>query len=291
MLHDAEVRLEAILGSDLTEVGAFLHAHLNPRLSAADWAGSIVPTWPVSSPNHGFLLRDGDRIVGVQLAFYSEREVEDGLADFCNLGAWCVLDDYRSHGLRLLRAVLGQRGYHFTDLSPSGNVVSLNKKLGFEVLDTETALVPHHPLTLARGVRVVTDYFEIGRLLSGRDLTIFRDHRHAAAVIHVVLARESEYCYVIVRRERRKDLPVFASLLHVSNPGMLRGHLSLLGRHLLLNHGLVATLLEVRLLGRKPALSYRLAAPRPKMFRRARESTLPARRVDGLYSELALVAW
>ena len=124
---------------------------------------------------------------------------------------------------------------------------------------------------------MVTDYFEIGRLLSGRDLTIFRDHRHAAAVIHVVLARESEYCYVIVRRERRKDLPVFASLLHVGNPGMLRGHLSLLGRHLLLNHGLVATLLEVRLLGRKPALSYRLAAPRPKMFRRARESTLPAR--------------
>ena len=123
MLHDAEVRLEPILGSDLTEVGAFLHAHLNPRLSAADWASSIVPTWPVSSPNHGFLLRDGDRMVGVQLAFYSEREVEDGLADFCNLGAWCVLDDYRSHGLRLLRAVLGQRGYHFTDLSPSGNVI------------------------------------------------------------------------------------------------------------------------------------------------------------------------
>ena len=89
-------------------------------------------------------------MVGVQLAFYSEREIEERSRTSATSGAWCVLEDYRSHGLRLLRARPGPARYHFTDLSPSGNVVALNAKLGFEPLDTETALVPHQPLTLRR---------------------------------------------------------------------------------------------------------------------------------------------
>src|SRR4051794_41079630 len=146
MLHSADVQLEPIRGSELGEVGVFLHQHLNPRLAAQEWADSIVPTWPVTSPNHGFLLRHDGRLVGVQLAFYSERQIDGEVARFCNLGAWCVMESYRSQGFRLLRAVLAQRDYHFTDLSPSGNVVPINRKLGFASLDTETALLPHWPL-------------------------------------------------------------------------------------------------------------------------------------------------
>jgi hypothetical protein len=288
---DRTVVLEPIRGADLADVGAFLHDHLNPRLTARQWADAIIPTWPVRSPNHGFLLRDGERIVGVQLAFYSERSVDGQVLDFCNLGAWCVLEEYRGQGLRLLRAVLGQRGYHFTDLSPSGNVIPLNRKLGFEPLDTETALVPHLPVAVSGAARIVTDHDEIERLLTGQDLAFFRDHRSAAAAIHLVLVRGAEHCYVIVRRERRKGAPVFASLLHVGRPSLLRKHVGLLGRHLLLHHGLLATLLEVRLLGQHPRLSYRLTQPRPKMVRAARGTALSPQMVDNLYSELALVAW
>lgn len=291
MFDQSAVQLSPICGTDLSEVGAFLHAHLNHRLSALEWADAIVPTWPVSSPNHGFLLRDEGRLVGVQLAFYSRREVDGEVVDFCNLGAWCVLEDHRSQGIRLVRAVLSQRGYHFTDLSPSGNVVPLNRKLGFESLDTTTALVPHLPVSRSRGARIVTDPRRIEGLLRGPDLAIFRDHRTAAAALHLLLVRGGEHCYVIVRRDRRKGLPVFASALHVGHPELLREHLSLLGRHLLLHHGLVCTLLEVRLLGHEPHLSYRMTAPRPKMFRSSRGAAIPAEAVDNLYSELALVAW
>ena len=56
-----------------------------------------------------------------------------------------MLPGYRLHGLRLLKAVLRQEGYHFTDLSPSGNVVGINEKLSFRFLDTTTALVPNLP--------------------------------------------------------------------------------------------------------------------------------------------------
>jgi hypothetical protein len=294
VLDHGAVQVAPIRVADLAEVGEFLHAHLNPRLSASGWARSVVPTWSVSSPNHGFLLRDGsasDQVVGVQLAFYSERVVGEAVQDFCNLGAWCVLEDYRSHGLRLLRAVLAQRPYHFTDLSPSGNVVALNRTLGFEPLDTTTALVPHHPVLRRRGARVLDDPAALAQVLSGEDLRIFEDHRDAAATIHLALLRDGAHCYVVVRRDRRKNLPVFASLLHIGDPELLQNTLPVLGQYLLTRHGMLCSLVELRLIGSRPAGSVLLSSPRPKMFRSARHTPVTAASVDNLYSELTLVAW
>ena len=84
-------------------------------------------------------------IVGAHLAFYSERVIDGRLERFCNLGAWCVLPEHRFHALRLLKALLAQDGYHFTDLSPSGNVIGLNTRLGFRFLDTTATAIPNLP--------------------------------------------------------------------------------------------------------------------------------------------------
>lgn len=306
MPEPGAVLLAPITGDDLPEVGAFLHDRLNRRLSAQAWAQAIVPTWPVRSPNHGFLLRDTrgqDRpVVGVQLAFYAERDVDGRPERFCNLGAWCVLEGYREHGLRLLRAVLAQRDQHVTDLSPSGNVVELNTRLRFERLDTTTALVPPVAPPWSGRTRVVSHPSDLGRLLTGTDLQVFRDHRAAAATIHLALLEpsgggvvggaggvrgEAEHCYVVLRRDRRKGLPLFASVLYAGNPDLLRRRAGDLGRHLLVRHGVPFTLVELRLVGGRPRGSVLLRSARPKMFR----STLPAEHIDNLYSELALVAW
>ncbi|WP_224769360.1 hypothetical protein [Nocardioides ochotonae] len=283
------VRVEPIHRADLPEVGAFLHAHLNGRLSPAQWAAAADPTWPGEAPNHGFLLRAGEgadaEVVGVQLAFYAERPVDGVPVRFCNLAAWCVREDQRSHGLRLLRAVLAQRGHVFTDLSPSGSVVPLNERLGFEHLDTTTALVANLP-GLGRG-RVVTDLDEIEARLEGEQRRILRDHRGAAAARHLLVVAGGEQCYVVYRRDRRRGLRLFATLLHVEDPAVLARHQGVLGRHLLAR-GLPVTLAEMRLLSGRPAASVLLARPRPKMFR---GTGVPASAVDNLYSELALVAW
>ena len=50
----------AITDDDIGAVAAFLHQHLNARLSADEWARCAVPPWSVDAPNHGFLLRQGD---------------------------------------------------------------------------------------------------------------------------------------------------------------------------------------------------------------------------------------
>lgn len=284
---ERQVELSPITAADVAAVGQFLHSHLNSRLSAGTWAAVMRPPWATEQPNHGFLLRDADQVVGAYLAFYSERDLGGRTERFCNLAAWCVHEGYRSQGLRLLRAALRQKGYHFTDLSPSGNVVPLNARLGFTTLDTTTALVPNLPWPASSRARLLSDRQDIEGVLSGRELEIYRDHAQTAAARHLVLVEGVRSCYVIVRRDRRKRLPLFATVLHVSDPALFARHGRLVLRHLLLRHRVPFTLAERRVVARVPAPAVTLAGP-PRMFR---SPALRHDQIDYLYSELTCVAW
>ena len=200
-----------------------------------------------------------------------------------------MLPDFRFHSVRLLMALLAQDGYHFTDLSPSGNVVSLNARLGFRSLDTSTALVPNLPWpSLIRRTRITADRDVIESTLAGAELELYRDHAQAAAVRHLVLIRGSDCCYVMFRKVRRRNLPLFAAILYVGNPELLRRALLPLSRHLLIHQRVLATLAELRIVGSRPHLSLMLPSPRPKMYRSA---SLGPRQIDDLYSELVCVSW
>lgn len=283
------VELAPVTNADAAAVADFLHANLNARVPASAWRRAMSVPWKVEAPNHGFMLRDGERIVGAHLAFYSERPVAGRMERFCNLGAWCVLPDFRFHSVRLLKALLAQDGYHFTDLSPSGNVVPLNARLNFQPLDTSTALVPNLPWPwLPWRTRISADPNVIESTLAGAELELYRDHMHAAAARHLVLIRGHESCYVMFRKVRRKDLPIFAAVLYVSNPGLFHRAAAPFTRHLLLRHGTLATLAELRIVGKQPRLSRMLRSPRPKMYR---SSGLAATQIDDLYSELVCLPW
>lgn len=283
------VTIAPILEPDRERVGRFLESELNNRVSAESWARALAVPWQVEQPNAGFMLLDDGEIVGVHLAFYSEREIDGRTERFCNLGAWCVLESHRLHALRLLKALLAQDGYHFTDLSPSGNVIKLNQRLGFQSLDTRTSLVSNLPWPTVPGRgRIITDPAEIERALGPEDLRLYRDHANAGAAFHLALQRDGASCYVVFRRDRRKGLPVFATLLHVSDPQVLQRMWRPLSRHLLLRHGALATLVEHRVAGGRPPGSIELRTPRPKMFK---SPSLRPAQIDYFYSELVCVAW
>ncbi len=283
------VELAPIVAADVPEVARFMQAELNPQVDAEQWAEALDVPWVVNAPNHGFLLRDEGTVVGAYLAYYSNRTIGDTTEQFCNLGAWCVLESHRSHGLRLLRALLAQKGYHFTDLSPSGNVVPLNKRLKFHVLDTSTALVPNLPWPTVPGrCRVSSQPSVLSATLTGKDLQIYRDHQLAAAARHVVLLSGGEHCYVMYRKDTRRGLRVFATVLHVGNPELFHRCSRHLSRHLLLHEGAAATLAELRVVGERPPAAVTLRMSRPKMFK---SPTLGPDDIDYLYSELTCLAW
>jgi len=283
------IRVCPIADSDVRSVAEFLHTHLNSRVTTEAWVRSLDVPWRVEAPNHGFMLLDDDTIVGAYLAFYSERTIDGRRERFCNLGAWCVLPSHRFHSIRLLKALLAQDGYHFTDLSPSGNVVPLNSRLKFRFLDTTTVLMPTLPWPTWPGRYVISSNPALlNRTLTGREREIFRDHAGAAAAIHVLLRRGDEWCYVVFRKDRRKNLPFFASILHVSDPVLFAGMIRPFTRHLLFRHGVLACLAELRLLASRPRPAFPLRRPRRKMFRSAH---LEPEQIDYLYSELVCVAW
>lgn len=282
------IRVEPITTADVPAVARFLHANLNAKVSAEAWESAVAVPWKVSAPNHGFFLKDDSgEVVGAYLAFYSERVIGAETRRFCNLGAWCVRPEQRFHSLKLLKALLAQEGYVFTDLSPSGNVVPMNERLGFTHLDTATAVAPNLPWLPVRG-RLTTDPAAIEDRLTGADLQIYRDHAGTAAAQHVVLSRGGRHCYVVYRTDRRKDLPFFASVLYVSDPQLFRAMRRRFQAHLLTRHGILALLAEPRVIGHRPRLSRMLGTPRRKMFRGA---GVTEHDIDYLYSELTCLSW
>jgi hypothetical protein len=278
------VAISPITGADIADVADFLRAHMNAQDS---WARACVPPWKVDAPNHGFMLRDGQRIVGVLLAFYSERLVAGRTERFCNLGAWCVLPDYRFHSIRLNMVALAQDGYHFTSFTPIERTRTILAKLKFRPFDTSAALIPNLPWpTLPGRIKVSAKPDVIEQALAGPELELYRDHAQTLAARHVVLIRGQDTCYVMYREARSRGLS-YAVLLHVSNPALFHRALRPLTRHLLLRHQMVVTLGELRTIGHRPRLSVKLTAW-PKLYR---STTLQPEQIDDLYSELVCRPW
>ena len=282
------VEMGPITAADLPAVAQFMHENLNRRVAAAAWAKALDVPWTVSAPNHGYVIRSEGEVVGAYLAYYSERTIDGRTERFCNLGAWCVLDSYRAQGLRLLMALLRQRGYHFTDFSPSGNVVPLNRKLDFTDLDTTTTLFLNLPWPTTGGARISSEPTEIASVLMGPERRIYDDHRAARAARHLLLLSGDESCYVVFRKDSRKRIRAFASILYVGNKPLFQQMIRPLGGHLLLHHGALATLLENRVVGGAPRGAIALSRSRPKMFK---SDTLTPDQIDYLYSELTCLEW
>lgn len=286
-LRTSTVEAKPITDADTWAVAEFLQRERPLRMSVADWHRYMVAPGHFAQPNHGYLLRENGRVVGAYLALYSERVIDGRPHSICNLGLWCVAPEYRANGLRLLRSLLRQRGYTFTDLTPNQNVVALNNRVGFTALDTTTAVVPNVPWPiLSKTVRVVDTPNEIEKLISEPDRTIYRDHA-TTAVHHVVLAKGNQSCYVMFRRERRKGVRLFASILYVGSPDLFRSCAPHFYRYLLLRHRILATLAEVRVVGHRPKLAVTVAGW-PKMYL---SDDLEPAQIDYLYSELACRSW
>jgi hypothetical protein len=278
-----------IEAGDRAAVASYLHRALNPRVPVGAWGALIAPPWGRCGPNSGFVLLHGGEVVGAYVAVYSERSMHGTIVPVCNLAAFCVDEGFRAHGLRLVRSLISQKGFDFTDLSPSGNVVAMNERLGFRRVEGPTRLSMNPWAVRARGLVVTDDPAQLERVLRGDDSRVYTDHVAASAARHLLVRRGDDYAYLVYRRDRRKRLPVFATPLYRGGSvDLLRQAWPAVGAALL-RRGHLATLAEERILGfTPPGLGRSLHSPRPRMVRGDR---LPDDAIDYLYSELALLKW
>ncbi|RZT18508.1 hypothetical protein EV589_2768 [Mycobacterium sp. BK558] len=287
MSANSALEVKPITDADAQSVAEFLRAEfLNLGVTrtrpVTDWLHAMNPPWAAEQPNHGYMLRYNGRVVGAHLALYSERVIDGRVQRICNLGAWCVAEPHRAAGMRLLRSLLRQKGYTFTDLTPNPDVVRLNTRLGFTALDTTTVLVPNLPWpSRSRGVRVIDTPGKIDALLSGRDQEIYRDHR-ATAARHLVLSEGQQNCYVMYRRDRYKRRSVLATVLYVGDTDLFRRWSPDFYRYLLVRQRVLATLIEPRVVGYRPNRSISVPG-RTKMYF---SDNIESAQIDYLYSEL-----
>lgn len=286
----ARVQVCPITDNDLPEVAQLLGTHFPPDTPLDRWAEvwrETVNLPDSSAPNHGFLLRAGGKVVGAYPAVYSTRVINGRTERFCNLAVWYTEPQYRLHSVRMVKAILVQGGWHFTDLTPIDVVQQLNLRLGFRFLDTTAVLIPNIPWPSVRGrVRVSADEAVIRASLNGQPLKFFLDHVRCQWARHLVVVRDGEACYVQWRMERRKGLPVFASLRYASNPTVLRKTIRPLGHYLLTRYGALGTVVELRVAGGRPRPSWQLRRSKARMFK---SDTLAPEDVDYLYSEITSV--
>jgi hypothetical protein len=286
--NPATVKVEPITDTDLDEVGQFLGHNFPPDTSPEHWAQAWRRSCNLpgsQAPNHGMLLRSGDSIVGAYPAIYSTRQINGRTERFCNLAVWYVDPQHRTGSIRMVKALLAQPGYHFTDLTPIDVVQKLNLRLGFEYLDTDTALVVNLPWPTTPGrVKISADRAVIDATLPEPARTYYRDHTGCRWARHLVLLHRGDACYVQWRPEARKGRTMFASVQYVSDPPLFRAGFQALGRHFLTRHRLPFTLVEMRVAGGRIGPSLLLPNHRKRMFRSA---TLGPEQVDYLYSEIS----
>jgi hypothetical protein len=272
-------RIEPIIhDTTLSEFSAFLHRHLDPSRSAAEWNEALRQNWSAVRPNYGFLMRgDADQVVGGIGAIYADRRMNGRVERFCNITSWCVLEAYRKQSMRLAMALVGQGDYHYTDFSPTQVVGAVLRFLKFKPIDERQTVMLNLPVP---GGVAIEGPSRIEATLAGETLDDYRAHRKFPWLNHLVIGRDSDWCYVIYKRLRYKGLPS-ALVVHVSNEDALHQSIGALRRHLLFR-GMATTHIETRRLRRSPLLSGVRSGFNARLFL---SSTLVASQIDYLYSE------
>ncbi len=234
----------------------------------------------------GYVLLDGDSVVGFLGAFFAERNIDGKLCSICNLFCWHVLEDYRRESLLLLRPILNLQNTTITALTSSLGATVIYKRFKFKELEAQVKIFPFMPsLSLRTDIEYLTDPDLIqSRLLIEEEKKIVTDHTFPSCC-HLLLAdrRTGEYCYLVYNRVRKKGLH-FTQVCFISNKDLFVKIFARLQWYFLRRNRTLFTIVDKRLIGdSKPGPGYSYSLRYPRLYH---SDTLQPEQIDNLYSEL-----
>lgn len=275
---------------------------------SSKWENLFKNHWHNKEDYFGFVLVNGEKIIGFLGTIFSTRFINGQEKKFCNLSSWVVDNQYKKHGLSLFLPVLELEDYTITNFSSAEKTYIISKKLGFEDLESDfRVLYPSfNLLSLSRKAEVVFDHQLIIRTLSAKDLKIFEDHKKFKCV-HILIKSGGDYCYLIIRKSKaylrsiyylnrlvslvfRSDYVannVFLGHLHyISNKELFCTSYKSIVNKVCAKKRLLGLLVDQRQLGRELTLRNQYKVFATPIFR----STHVSRKdVDSLYSESFLL--
>jgi hypothetical protein len=241
--------LTGINQNDLDEVAEFLHRNMNDRFSVLEWKRGISRSWLKDAPNFGFMLKCGNKIAGVLCAIYSEQPVAANVMKrFCNPHSWCVLPDFRARSIDLVLALIRQKGYTFTMLSPNKDGIEIFRFLKFRPLNNEVAIFLNIPVVTSSGEIISQqDITQIKTLLPHQAARHYADHAEFPWLNFLFFKSEERYGFLIFKKQIHKRL-ASAWILYISDAALFQLCWPAIRTVLLLKHGLLFSKIESRLL-------------------------------------------
>jgi hypothetical protein len=280
-------------GDDFERVYPLLLEFKNPHLNMENWRQLFIDHTGLQNDHFGWVLVDGDDVVGFVGTILSERTIRGETVRLCNMSSWIVKPEYRAHSLALHAKVIANKSIAVTNLSPTPQVLKLQDKLGFTLMDKSERIIL--PVVTARtftdDCRVLIEPRAINGALTGENLRFFQDHQ-LPFNRHVLLRTSAGDCYLMMNRTLKTiggnfRLP-FARVHHIGAPGIFVRHLEKLVVRVATSIKVVAIIVDDRMLhGTVPWHSFM----RPGGERKAtfRSDWLMADDIDGLYTEATIL--
>jgi acetoacetyl-CoA synthetase len=280
-------------GDDFDRVYPLLLEFKNSHLNTEHWRQLFIDHTGLQNDHFGWVLVDGDNVVGFVSTILSERTIRGETVRLCNTSSWIVKPEYRAHSLALHAKVIADKSITVTNLSPTAHVLKLLEKLGFSLMDKSERIIL--PVVTARtfmdNCKVITQPSSIKSALTGENLRFFRDH-HLPFNHHVLLRTPVGDCYVMMNRALKTiggnlRLP-FARVHHIGAPDLFVRHLEKLVVRVAASFKVAAMIVDDRMLhGAVPWHSFmRPGGERKAAFRSKR---LVAEDIDGLYTEATIL--
>lgn len=251
----------------------------DPDLPREAWERLFA--WGDPDEPRGWAILDGERIVGFLGAVIRRRPTPGGEATaFCNLHSWIVEPGYRGRSLLLLRAALAREDAVLTDFSPTPDVETIARRLGFRRLDARLRILP--PAPGREDAAVDLDPASVAGRLGPDDARVLADHG-GGPMRHAWVEDARGGCWVAWSVVDR--YPVRHGLVHhLSDPAAFARASRTARRAILDAGGARFVAVPERLLG---GARVGWSALLPVESRQLVRSAVPAGPVDTLYSEVA----
>jgi hypothetical protein len=241
------------------KIYCFLSENFNPGVTLDVWRLAFNRSWMPEKPNNGFMLLVNNTIVGVLCALYAQRQTQGGIRNVCNTTTWFVLDAYRSHSLKLMVAILDQKGFFFTSLSASPEVYELHLQLKFRSHVTTLVAIPNLPKLnyFSKKLEILTDPGSISRYLDSHIKQISIDHMNLATVHQVVFRTSDETLLVIFDICTVRGLRA-TNILYLSNPDMFYQNQNEICSYFLLHNYTLFTRIHRCSMSKVPTFSFEI---------------------------------
>ena len=286
-------KLLQITPDDFEFVYPLLLDFRNPDHTREDWH-RLFSEHPDQGPGYcGYALVEDRRAVGFLGYKFSKRTIRGEIHALCNIHNWIVKPSHRHASLSLLLPAMRLEDVTLTNHTPTPEVRTICKRLGFSVMDaTQRIIVPGGGFgSLLQNVRLCVGAQEVLRHVDPQSAKLITDHR-LPHHCHALIQSQRGNCLVIMNRTHKRihdrlRVPML-HCHHVDNREVFQRYARRAASQLCVHFGAVGLILMERYL-RDPYPRMSLRRPGGPFEAMYKSDRLGPEDIDGLYSEMSLL--